>query len=90
MARREDGGAPANGGGAAAAPGAGRGEPLGPHVPGPAVLSPPPGLQRSLHGSGSPGSGWEGSGAAGGALGLWAPSALGQGRGERPALPGSP
>lgn len=90
MARREDGGAPANGGGAAAAPRAGRGAPLSPHAPSPAVLSPPPGLQRSLHGSGSPGSGWEGSGAAGGALGLWAPSALGQGRGERPVLPGSP
>lgn len=58
MARREDGGAPANGGGAAAARGAGRGAPLGPQAPGPAVLSPPPGLHRSLHGSGgSPGSG---------------------------------
>ncbi|XP_047903549.2 DNA polymerase theta isoform X1 [Anser cygnoides] len=56
MARREDGGAPANGGGAAAARGAGRGAPLGPQAPGPAVLSPPPGLHRSLHGSGgSPG-----------------------------------
>uniref|UniRef100_A0A493T3V0 DEAD/DEAH-box helicase domain-containing protein n=1 Tax=Anas platyrhynchos platyrhynchos TaxID=8840 RepID=A0A493T3V0_ANAPP len=54
MARREDGGAPANGGGAAAAPRAGRGAPLSPHAPSPAVLSPPPGLQRSLHGSGSP------------------------------------
>uniref|UniRef100_A0A8B9CCB2 DNA polymerase theta n=1 Tax=Anser brachyrhynchus TaxID=132585 RepID=A0A8B9CCB2_9AVES len=52
MARREDGGAPANGGGAAAARGAGRGAPLGPQAPGPAVLSPPPGLHRSLHGSG--------------------------------------
>ncbi|XP_068554476.1 DNA polymerase theta isoform X3 [Anas acuta] len=55
MARREDGGAPANGGGAAAAPGAGRGAPLGPRALSPAVLSPPPGLQRSLNGSGSPG-----------------------------------
>ncbi|XP_035170628.1 DNA polymerase theta [Oxyura jamaicensis] len=56
MARREDGGAPHNGGGAAAARGAGRAAPLGPRPPGPAVLSPPPGLNRSLRGSGgSPG-----------------------------------
>lgn len=84
MARREDGGGPANGGGAAAVPRAGRGAPLSPHAPSPAVLSPPPGLQRSLHGSGSPGSGWEGSGAAGGGLGLWAPSAHRAGQGGAP------
>ncbi|KAM6145771.1 DNA polymerase theta [Phoenicopterus ruber ruber] len=71
MARREDGGATPNGvatasaaglrggssGGPAASRGAGKAIPLGPAAPCRAVLSPPPGLDLSLRGSGSPGTG---------------------------------
>ncbi|XP_064933489.1 DNA polymerase theta isoform X5 [Columba livia] len=71
MARREDGAVTPNGvatasaaglrssssGGPAASRGAGRVAPLGPAAPCRAVLSPPPGLDLSLRGSGSPGTG---------------------------------
>ncbi|XP_021252962.1 DNA polymerase theta isoform X2 [Numida meleagris] len=65
MARREDGGVTANGGAAASAAGlrsvaggrAVRAAPLGPAAPCRIVLSPPPGLEVSLCGSGSPGGG---------------------------------
>ncbi|XP_054668721.1 DNA polymerase theta isoform X2 [Grus americana] len=71
MARREDGGVTPNGvatasakglrgsssGGPAASRGAGKAAPLGPAAPCWAVLSPPPGLDLSLRGSGSPGTG---------------------------------
>ncbi|KAM6416701.1 DNA polymerase theta isoform 2-T2 [Pluvialis apricaria] len=71
MARREDGGGGPNGvatasaagvprgssGGPAASRGAGKAAPLGPAAPCRAVLSPPPGLDLSLRGSGSPGTG---------------------------------
>lgn len=70
MARREDGGATANGVAAVSAAGLGRAAraaPLGPAAPCRAVLSPPPGLEVSLRCSGSPGGGGSaGSGSADG------------------------
>ncbi|KAM6099160.1 DNA polymerase theta isoform 1-T1 [Theristicus caerulescens] len=71
MARREDGGLGTNGvatasaaglrsgswGGPAASGGAGKAAPLGAAAPCRAVLSPPPGLDLSLRGGGSPGTG---------------------------------